>query len=71
MIVDDVYTTGSTVDELARTLKRPEWSRFTLLCYVLEKAVEMVKREYARNRMCVILNLNLGIFIKDTGENTC
>lgn len=41
------------------------------MCYVLEKAVEMVKREYARNRMCVILNLNLGIFSGDTGENTC
>ena len=31
----------------------------------------MVKREYARNRMCVILNLNPGIFSGETGENTC
>lgn len=42
-----------------------------MLCYVLEKAVEMVKREYARNRMCVILNLNPGIFSRNTGENIC
>ena len=44
LLVDDIYTTGSTVDELARILKRKWgtksifsdykcWTRFLIICY--------------------------------------
>lgn len=39
-------------------------------CCASEKVLEKVKREYARGKMCAILNLNLSIFVEaaDTDE---